>query len=194
MSDNNRTTAAGGQQHHPFRVAASDPMNEDTTREVPTVGSDRPLGRPETPAWMRPTTPEVRRSITTHVVNDANRELGIQVLDDPGPGGANHLYQIGGFNTASNPSDPFVARYGTPAVYATVLFQHGPIKEVGVNGITHEALLAILIDRMEGFQKGKFACFENGLALGHLQEAADALKQRTVRRLEQGTEGTHKGA
>lgn len=98
------------------------------------------------------------RQLHGHKVNPANDNLSIEVLDEPGAGGANHLYNIAGFNTATNPSCPFVARYGKPAEHSTVLFQNGPIAKVGVNGVTHEALLAILIDRLRSFQAGPYAC------------------------------------
>ena len=137
--------------------------------------------------------PSVRRTITTHRVNVANEQLTIEVLDEPGAGGANHLYNVRGFNSASNPSDPFVARYGEPAKHSTVLFQNGPIGEVGVNGVTHEALLAILEDRLTAFQAGHFACEENKQALAYIRAAQHCLKMRTVRRVVAGTEGTHKG-
>ena len=91
------------------------------------------------------------RTIEDHKVNPANDTLTITVLDEPGSGGAQHLYQITGFSTASNPSDPFTARHGQPAQHSTVLFQNGPIAEVGVNGVTHEALLAIVADRLRYF-------------------------------------------
>lgn len=129
--------------------------------------------------------------LQAHKVNGANVALEIEVVDEPGVGGAPHHYLISGFDTASNPSDPFVERHGYPAQHATVLFQNGPIAEAGVNGITHEALLAILADRLEHFQKGPYACKENELALEAIQAAQDWLKRRTVERLERGVEGTH---
>ena len=70
-------------------------------------------------------------------------------------------------------------------------FQNGPIAEVGTNGITHEALLAILIDRLEGFQKGPYAHGYNADALTSLRSAQASLKQRTIDRLARGVEGTH---
>lgn len=112
-------------------------------------------------------------------------------LDGPGSGGASHLYQITGFNTASNPSDPFMKRHGAPAEHATVLFQNGPIKEAGVNGVTHEALLAILIDRLQAFQSGQFASSYNATALSHLEDAQSALLERTRERMSRNVEGTH---
>lgn len=133
------------------------------------------------------------REITSHVVDgdSANHQLKIEVLDEPGAGNANHLYRISGFNTASNPSDPFTDEFGEPAVDMRRLFQNGPIKEFGVNGTTHEVETAILIDRFEGFQAGQYACDENGAILFHLREALAHMKRRTERRIMRGVEGTH---
>lgn len=127
------------------------------------------------------------REITSHRVNPANDTLQIIPEDEPGSGGANHCYLIRGFNAATNPSrEPTVSQTSL-----TIVFQNGPIAEVGVNGITHEALLAILIDRLEAFQAGPYNCEENLQALHHLREAAVALKSRTLARMARGVEGTH---
>lgn len=126
-----------------------------------------------------------------HKVNDANNQLEITVLDKPGAGGAPHLYHITGFNTATNASDPFAERYGQPGTHTTILFQNGPIPEVGVNGVTHEALLTIVADRLINFQSGPFACEENAIALKHIAEALGWLHRRTTARIERGVEGTH---
>jgi len=134
------------------------------------------------------------REITTHVVNPANERLKIEVLDEPGSGGANHLYHITGFDSATNASDPWTARYGESAKHSTILFQNGPIgvDGNGVNGVTHEALLAIIIDRLTAFQEGPYACEANAVALGKLKEAVDWLNIRTKTRMARGVEGTHK--
>lgn len=110
------------------------------------------------------------------------------MLDEPGSGGACHHYFIGGFHTKGNPAADSSCNDDT-AVH--LLFQNGPIAEVGVNGITHEALLAILIDRLEHFQNGPFANPHNRDALTHLQMAQKALHDRTRERMERGVEGTH---
>lgn len=121
------------------------------------------------------------RELTDHIVSgDQAVQLDITVLDEPGAGGANHLYQIEGFNSESNPSNPW-----------TVLFQNGPIKEHGVNGVTQEALLAIVIDRLRSFQAGPFACRENAIALTHFEEGLMWLQRRTVARIKRGVEGTN---
>ena len=53
------------------------------------------------------------------------------------------------------------------------------------------ALLAILIDRLESFQKGPYASTYNGIALQHLRAAQESLLNRTRDRMARGVEGTH---
>lgn len=69
-------------------------------------------------------------------------------------------------------------------------FQLGPIKEAGVNGITNEALLAVLNHRLK-YLNTKFPCAENQRAINHLELAQQALESRTKDRLARGVEGTH---
>jgi len=120
------------------------------------------------------------RELTSHKINGCNDAIRIDVMDEPGPGGACHEYMLQVFA-----EDP--ARTPPPL---TLAFQNGPIKEAGTNGITHEALLAVLIDRLEGFQAGSFANKYNADALLHLRLAQDALLKRTRERLARGVEGT----
>lgn len=134
---------------------------------------------------------QTMRELTEHRVNPANDTLRITAQDAPGAGGANHLYMIEGFDTSTNPSCPFVERHGAPAKHATVLFQNGPIAESGVNGVTQEALLAIVADRLRSFQAGPYACRENGEALAKVEEAMMWLHSRTRSRMHRGVEGTH---
>lgn len=123
------------------------------------------------------------REITSHKVTGVNDGLDIQVVDEPGCGGANHRYQIDGpIRTIGGES--------APSFRVDVRFQDGPIKENGINGITHESLLAILIDRLEGFQRGPFACRENEVSLSLLRSAMGNLHHRTKVRAERGVEGT----
>lgn len=126
-------------------------------------------------------------SLTSHIVNPANDRLKIAVEDEPGTGGACHRYVVSGFDTSENRS----LFSDVSSSKMTILFQNGPIAEWGVNGVTHEVLLAILIDRLEAFQAGPYACWENRLALKNLIEATEWLKARTTGRVERGVEGTH---
>src|SRR5438128_335469 len=86
------------------------------------------------------------REISDHIVNPANDRIKIAVTDELGAGGANHRYEISGFDLAGNPAAGYPAvddRYGLD-----VVFQQGPIPEAGVNGVTQEVLLAIVADRL----------------------------------------------
>ncbi len=136
---------------------------------------------------------EVRavRGIDEHKVNPANDMLRITVMDQPGSGGANHRYVLGGYDARTNPSlddDGIESEYPEATV---ILFQNGPINEVGVNGVTHEVLLAIVADRLRSFQAGPYACKANACALTHVEEALHWLQQRTLERMRRGVEGTH---
>lgn len=101
------------------------------------------------------------------------------VMVDPtiGPGGAHHDYEI-------------VLTENRNIILGTVKFQNGPIKESGVNGVMNENLIAIVIDRMQGFQSGDYACRENAIALTKLEEALMWLRKRTNDREVRGVEGT----
>ena len=131
------------------------------------------------------------RVLTGHQVNPVNDTLTITVTDEPGSGGANHCYVIGtgtheGIDWNRNASLPTDLKYGDTAI----LFQNGPINIAGVNGVTHEVLLAILIDRMQGFQRGAYASDDNEQALTHMVYAQEALQRRTKARMLRGVEGT----
>lgn len=131
------------------------------------------------------------RQITSHIVNPANDKLKIEVTDQPGAGGANHRYEITGFDTENNPSSKDLKGFSSSYGRTLILFQNGSINEHGVNGVTQEALLAIVADRLESFQAGAFACPENADALTSVKEALAALLSRTKARMARGVEGTN---
>lgn len=116
------------------------------------------------------------RELHEHKVNPANDKIKITVIDEPGAGGANHAYSM------ALPEGRGVWN---------IDFQNGPINEAGVNGVTQEALLAIVADRLRSFQAGPFACRENALALTKIEEAQHWLHSRTLARMQRGVEGTH---
>ena len=103
----------------------------------------------------------------------------VLVLDEKGAGGACHRYSIHNANDTS-------------LSFSHMDFQNGPIQEAGPNGVTQEDLLAIVIDRLRGFQSGPFANRENALALTHCEEALMWLHKRTRDRLVRGVEGFNK--
>lgn len=106
------------------------------------------------------------------------RMLGIDATDEVGPGGAYHEYQV----RFLHPHEP----HGT---FLRVKFQKGPIGEMDANGVTNEALLAIVAHRLECFQAGNFPCEENAQSLARVREALHWLHQRTADRRRRGVEG-----
>lgn len=121
-----------------------------------------------------------------HKVEGLNELLDVLVLDEPGQGGACHHYAIAypQYNDAGD---------GGPVgeVRTAISFQNGPIAEHGINGITNEALLAIVEHRLSGFQSGEFACEANQTALDGVRAALSALHRRTRERAARGVEGTN---
>lgn len=147
------------------------------------------------------------RTITDHKLNGLNERLEITALDEPGPGGANHRYSIEGYQNGE-PADRWPDGVRRPFVAVELRFQNGPTQtHEDLNGITNEALLAVLIDRMRGFQgmppvhvtpisklasnPAPFICRENATALTHLETALMWLQKRTRDRIARGVEGTH---
>ncbi len=125
------------------------------------------------------------RAVVDHVVpGDPAEQVRIHVMDEPGAGGANHKYVL-----SWKQGDDAIQNLKASAY---LVFQDGPIKEVGVNGVTQEALLAIVIDRLRSFQAGPFASPLNERALSHCKIALDALHERTRDRIARGVEGMSK--
>lgn len=114
------------------------------------------------------------RRIRTHETTDADQSILIAALGAPGHGGAHQDYAL-----TINDDSRWLLH-----------FQEGPVKEAGVNGLTQEALLAIVIDRLRCFQAGPFACRENAIALTHIETGLLWLKMRTLERTARGVEGS----
>ena len=72
---------------------------------------------------------------------------------------------------------------------ATVDFQNGPISKNGVNGLTNEALLTILIHRTMALNE-QFPCTENVKAAAHMKYALDYFNLRTSDRKIRGVADT----
>lgn len=84
-----------------------------------------------------------------------------------------------------------LTKKGTEEVVSRVEFQEGPIKEVGVNGLTNEALLKIMAIHIGRFQTSAFKCRENACAITKIEEAEMWLQKRTAERKQRGVEGTN---
>lgn len=119
------------------------------------------------------------RYITTHaVVGNQFPDLVVKATDDYSPEKSHTYYSI------EHPQ-------GSWGV--SINFQNGVISENGINGVTIEALLAICLDRLQGFQAGKYPCKENQHAIDNLEWVMKELKSRTTKRLARGVESTMVG-
>ena len=98
-----------------------------------TIGDNRDLNTGG--SGMKP-----KRTIKTD-----DPEIVIQVMDDEGPGGANHLYNV---VHAWDVGDATLE--GT---LVRIRYQKGPVEEEGVNGIQDDDLLRIVVDRLRPSNK-----------------------------------------
>ena len=100
-----------------------------------------------------------------------------------------HIYHL----SPSDDPDEVVDNYSEGC--QTLKFQNGPIKEVGVNGVTEASLLKVLIDRFEYFQtmkNGEFGTKENECVLDNLYCCLCKINQRSLDRSKRGVEGYNK--
>lgn len=67
-------------------------------------------------------------------------------------------------------------------------FQAGPVPQNGVNGLTNEALLVILIHHTTTLD-AMYPCDENKAAIEHMTQALSSLEERTKKRVARGVEG-----
>lgn len=114
------------------------------------------------------------REITTHHDGHGLNESIEIKTDEPNSSGAAHKYECWIGNT----------RVGV------VQFQEGPRNVEGsIPGMTEAALLAILIDRLRGFQTGPYSCRENAIQLTKLEETLHWTKARADERARRGVLG-----
>ncbi len=119
--------------------------------------------------------------ITRHRRTGGSANPGLIIIAVPKPGvdgqpGHCHNYELRGEDRAFS--------------LMVLQFQDGPPADVGINGVTEEALIAIIIDRLERFNAGPYRCRQNSLAITKLEEAMMWLGDRTAERTERGVEGT----
>lgn len=105
-----------------------------------------------------------------------------------GPGGAAHEYVVHVYDRSDwdEPDGVFTAK---TAYETSIHFQEGPLGTTPPNGLSSEAVLVVLIDHLQGFQNGPYACRENACAITHLQEALHWLQHRQYERLRRGVQG-----
>jgi len=122
------------------------------------------------------------KEVTEHIVNDHDRQPEIFAGPIVSPGNASQIYEL--TYPYTHPESYELDQTGFESVALEfVTLDNG--------GVTNEALLAIVIDRLEGFQAGPFACDENQLALDSAKASLEFLKMRTKERQARGVENTH---
>lgn len=76
--------------------------------------------------------------------------------------------------------------------YVQITWQTGTRAEFGKNGCYPEDVLQVVMEHIQAYQKGSFACTENEVAIRHIREALNSLKERDRRRVAHSLfNGTH---
>jgi len=99
-------------------------------------------------------------------------------MDRPGPGKAAHQYEV-----FTQPEDGSMG-----LSLCQIHFQENTVGEAGVNGVQHEDLMMILIDRLRSLQQGPYACDEYMRALVLIEEAQQHLHRRNRRKMDEKNE------
>ena len=77
----------------------------------------------------------------------------------------------------------------------TISWQNGPLgrgeERREPNGAFVETIIAAVKDRLEFYQKSRFNCEANAIAITHLEAALTVLNERTKDREVRNVEGTH---
>jgi hypothetical protein len=124
------------------------------------------------------------RYLSEHKVNGLNETIDIAAVDEPGIGGAKSRLRTQPFQS---PREGLELPPSTGRPF--LRFQQGAINEAGINGLSNEALIAVVLDRLRGFQSGQFAGRDNAMAISHLEDALMRLQRRTRDRIARGVEG-----
>ena len=112
---------------------------------------------------------------THHGADPINNKVVVEAWDDTPATGSNRVYRLS-VNVEDHNQE-----------IAKIKFHAGP---GDVDGVTNEALLAVLIDRLRGFQNGPTSCRENAISLTKLEEALLWLQSRSRDRVNRGVIGT----
>lgn len=116
--------------------------------------------------------------------------IGIAALAFPGPVKHQPLKSQHWHDAIGTPNGGF-----TEATGISIRWQAGPrgqgADEQEANGAEVEDVIRAAISRLEFYQRSRFACEENRLALEHLRYALTRLDQRTLDRQRRGVAGTN---
>lgn len=118
-------------------------------------------------------TPRQRVVDTHHDGHGLNESIAIRA-DAPSNGNASHRYEF----------------YIGDVLVGFEQFQQGPRNEPdSTPGLTEAAVLAAMIDRLQGFQGGPYACRENAIIITKLEECLLWTKVRADARAKRGVLG-----
>lgn len=123
--------------------------------------------------------------LLNHQLNmGSDNTLQVVATDKPALGQPNCRYDIMGFNTVYNTAADDPSGYPAHFTRLPVIFQNGPLREdVPQNGVTPNALLAVIVDHLQGKQMGPEASPENELALHYAACALEQLNNVPVPRI-----------
>jgi hypothetical protein len=108
-------------------------------------------------------------------VDVLNDSLTIVATDEIGSGGANHRWEV---------------RTDNGDVVASVQFQNGPRGDLNsIAGVTHAAIVALLLEQLRQFQLGPYPSRETALIITKLEETLDIIHRRTRERANRGVLG-----
>jgi putative transcriptional regulator len=115
------------------------------------------LGTPEEAS------PRVRHGSHIKTIH-VDTALEVMSMDRPGPGGLCHKYEF--FASQED---------GMGMPVGAIHFQEGRVSEVGVNGVQHEAILSVMIDRLRTLYSSRKATEKEKCALMYLLKAREVL-------------------
>ena len=114
-----------------------------------------------------------------NTIQKHNKLNTVYAVDEPGNGGANHLYAV------------HYPLNDDSGLCLEINFQNGARNNpASLSGVLDTDLLEIVRDRLKGFQRGDFSCRENACALTHIEEALMWLNRRVEDRAERNVLGT----
>ncbi len=134
------------------------------------------------------------REIERIAVGSVDSAIKIEASTDPNPvTGVNSKYDFwlrayGQWQKAQGSSIKFHEGQA-PLPGSSLMTREDPAEGEGPNGITHEVLIEVILDRLRAFQKGKCSCRENAFAIECLEVALLWLQKRATDRIRRGVEG-----
>lgn len=131
----------------------------------------------------------IGRELFDHKNNKFNREcVEVKTVDLRASDNAHHKYIITVWKHPE-PGPNAGVESSTPVSTCEINFQNGGLREVGPNGITDQALLSIVLDRLRSFNEGPYRCRENSMQITKIEEALMWGRKRADDRAMRGVEG-----